>query len=189
MADTSDKSVATARTLALQKADVILLLGARLNWILHFGRPPRYAADVKIIQVDLHAEELHNSVASAIAIQSDIFAFSQQLLFAIGNFKFCPQSQWWKTLHEKSDTNRKVVNAMALDTSTPLNYYTVFYHMQQIIPNDAIIVSEGANTMDIGRSMLNNLLPRHRLDAGTFGTMGVSTIIIFLHQLDKLLNK
>lgn len=51
VSDTSDQSVASARTLALQKADVILLLGARLNWILHFGRPPRYAADVKVIQV------------------------------------------------------------------------------------------------------------------------------------------
>lgn len=64
---------------------------------------------------------------------------------------------------------------MALDTSVPLNYYTVFHHIRNIIPNDAIIVSEGANTMDIGRSMLNNILPRHRLDAGTFGTMGVSS--------------
>lgn len=62
---------------------------------------------------------------------------------------------------------------MALDVSTPLNYYAVFHHLQELIPQDSIIVSEGANTMDIGRSMLLNNLPRHRLDAGTFGTMGV----------------
>lgn len=63
---------------------------------------------------------------------------------------------------------------MANDTSTPLNYYTVFHHVQEILPENCIIVSEGANTMDIGRTMLLNDLPRHRLDAGTFGTMGVS---------------
>lgn len=63
---------------------------------------------------------------------------------------------------------------MALDTTPPLNYYAVFHHLQEIIPKDAIIVSEGANTMDIGRAMLLNELPRHRLDAGTFGTMGVN---------------
>lgn len=51
VSDTAQQNVASARTLALQQADVILLLGARLNWILHFGRSPRYAADVKIIQV------------------------------------------------------------------------------------------------------------------------------------------
>lgn len=63
---------------------------------------------------------------------------------------------------------------MSVDTSVPLNYYTVFHHLNLLIPKDSIIVSEGANTMDIGRAMLPNDLPRHRLDAGTFGTMGVS---------------
>lgn len=62
---------------------------------------------------------------------------------------------------------------MCKDTSVPLNYYAVFHHVQEIIPKDCIIVSEGANTMDIGRGILQNILPRHRIDAGTFGTMGV----------------
>lgn len=171
--DTCDQSVASARTLALQKADAILLLGARLNWILHFGRAPRYAADVKVIQVDLCAEELHNSIPSAVAIQSDIFPFAKQLLDKIGNFNIAKSSDWWTTLKQKCEINRKTVSEMALSTSVPLNYYSVFHHVYEIIPKDAIIVSEGANTMDIGRSMLHNILPRHRLDAGTFGTMGV----------------
>lgn len=62
---------------------------------------------------------------------------------------------------------------MSNEIQPPLNYYAVFYHLQKVLPSDCIIVSEGANTMDIGRSMLLNILPRHRLDAGTFGTMGV----------------
>lgn len=62
---------------------------------------------------------------------------------------------------------------MALNITPPLNYYAVFHHMQEILPKNCIIVSEGANTMDIGRTMLLNYFPRHRLDAGTFGTMGV----------------
>lgn len=72
---------------------------------------------------------------------------------------------------------------MSADTSIPLNYYTVFHHLNQLIPKDAIIVSEGANTMDIGRAMLPNELPRHRLDAGTFGTMGVSILFLRLFYL------
>ncbi|XP_055319908.1 2-hydroxyacyl-CoA lyase 1 [Sitodiplosis mosellana] len=171
--DTCDQSVASARTLALQKADVILLLGARLNWILHFGRAPRYAADVKVIQVDVCPEELHNSIQSAVAIQSDILPFANQLLNKIGYYSFGKNSDWWKILKQKCDINRRTVGEMALSISVPLNYYSVFHHVHEIIPKDAIIVSEGANTMDIGRSMLHNILPRHRLDAGTFGTMGV----------------
>lgn len=171
--DTSEQSVAPARTLALQKADVILLLGARLNWILHFGRPPRYAADVKVIQVDLCPEELHNSIECGVAIQSDILPFTNQLIEQLGSYRMPANSDWWNMLKQKCDVNRKTVNKMASSTAVPLNYYSVFHHVQEIIPKDAIIVSEGANTMDIGRSMLHNILPRHRLDAGTFGTMGV----------------
>lgn len=135
---------------------------------------------IKIIQiicfffkVDLCPEELNNSIKSAVAIQSDILPFTQQLLDRIGSFRVCPNSDWWKTLKQKSEVNRKTISEMALSTAVPLNYYSVFHNVQDLIPKDAIIVSEGANTMDIGRSMLHNILPRHRLDAGTFGTMGV----------------
>lgn len=164
-----------SQTLALQKADVVLLLGARLNWILHFGRAPRFDAAVKVIQVDLCAEEMHNSVLSTVAVQSDIVPFVEQLNEALSKrkFKFDGNNAWWKELNDKCDKNRKSVEQMSLDVSTPLNYYAVFHHLRELIPKDSIIVSEGANTMDIGRSMLHNILPRHRLDAGTFGTMGV----------------
>lgn len=70
-----------------------------------------------------------------------------------------------------------------MDTSEPLNYYTVFHHIQEAIPKNAIIVSEGANTMDIGRTMLFNYQPKHRLDAGTFGTMGASYFSFFFLNL------
>lgn len=51
VSDYHENSVASARTLALLNADLILLLGARLNWMLHFGKPPRFQTGVKIIQV------------------------------------------------------------------------------------------------------------------------------------------
>uniref|UniRef100_A0A286XUE7 2-hydroxyacyl-CoA lyase n=1 Tax=Cavia porcellus TaxID=10141 RepID=A0A286XUE7_CAVPO len=133
--------VGAARSRALQLADVIVLFGARLNWILHFGLPPRYQPDVKFIQIDICAEELGNNVKPAVTLLGDINAVTKQEL--------------------------------ASKTSLPMNYYTVFYHVQEQLPKDCFVVSEGANTMDIGRTVLQNYLPRHRLDAGTFGTMGV----------------
>ena len=68
----------------MQKADVILLLGARLNWILHFGKPPRFSPDVKIIQVDICAEELASN--KTVALQGDIGATMQ--LFMVSSKKF-----------------------------------------------------------------------------------------------------
>lgn len=173
--DTARQCVAPARTMALQKADVILLLGARLNWILHFGRAPRFNPDVKVIQVDLMAEEMHNSIRSHVAVQSDMVPFAEQFIDGLSKNKYRlpEQDPWWTELLTKCDQNRMTVDKMSRDISVPLNYYTVFHHLRNKIPSDSIIVSEGANTMDIGRAMLLNNLPRHRLDAGTFGTMGV----------------
>ncbi|XP_032563367.1 2-hydroxyacyl-CoA lyase 1 isoform X3 [Chiroxiphia lanceolata] len=139
--DNHPNCVAAARSMALQHADVIILLGARLNWILHFGLPPRFRQDVKVIQIDICAEELGNNVKPAAILLGDINAVTKQ--------------------------------GLALQKSLPMNYYTVFHHIREMIPKDCILVSEGANTMDIGRTMLPNYYPRQRLDAGTFGTMGV----------------
>uniref|UniRef100_A0AAX7UW95 2-hydroxyacyl-CoA lyase n=1 Tax=Astatotilapia calliptera TaxID=8154 RepID=A0AAX7UW95_ASTCA len=167
--------VAAARSRALLQADVILLFGARLNWMLHFGLSPRFNPNVKIIQVDLCAEEMGNNVRPAVALLGDISAVATQLLLCVrrDGWKYPSNAEWWSTLKSKIAANAKISKALALQSTVPLNYYTVFHHISQLLPHDCIIVSEGANTMDIGRTMLNNYLPRHRLDAGTFGTMGV----------------
>ncbi|XP_071532215.1 2-hydroxyacyl-CoA lyase 1-like isoform X2 [Panulirus ornatus] len=165
--------VAPARTKALLEADVILLLGARLNWILHFGRPPRYASDVKFIHVDLCSEEFHNSVNGSVVLLGDLRAVCGQLQEAVPGTLVASHSPWWSQLQEKVQDNKSISTKMAQDISEPLNYYAVLHHLYQLLPHDCIIVSEGANTMDIGRTILLNKFPRHRLDAGTFGTMGV----------------
>ncbi|KAM8758481.1 2-hydroxyacyl-CoA lyase 1 isoform 1-T1 [Rhynchonycteris naso] len=173
--DNHPNCVGAARSRALQFADVIVLFGARLNWILHFGRPPRYQPDVKFIQVDICAEELGNNVRPAVTLLGDINAVTKQLLeqFDKTPWQYPPESNWWKILREKMKSNEATSKELALKKSLPMNYYTVFYHVQKQLPRNCIVVSEGANTMDIGRTVLQNYLPRHRLDAGTFGTMGV----------------
>ncbi|KAM4736042.1 2-hydroxyacyl-CoA lyase 1 isoform 2-T3 [Anableps anableps] len=173
--DDHPNCVAAARSRALLQADVVLLLGARLNWMLHFGLPPRFNPHVKIIQVDLCAEEMGNNVKAGVSLLGDISAVVTQLLLCVhkDGWKYPSNTEWWSTLSEKIAANAKISKALALKGTLPMNYYTVFHHISQLLPYDCIIVSEGANTMDIGRTMLNNYLPRHRLDAGTFGTMGV----------------
>ncbi|XP_029929368.1 2-hydroxyacyl-CoA lyase 1 [Myripristis murdjan] len=173
--DNHPNCVAAARSRALLQADVVLLLGARLNWILHFGLPPRFDPHVKVIQVDLCAEEMGNNVRPAVALLGDVNAVVTQLLESVrkDGWKYPFNTEWWSALKEKIAANAKISKALALQSAVPMNYYTVFHHISQLLPGDCVIVSEGANTMDIGRTMLNNSLPRHRLDAGTFGTMGV----------------
>ncbi|XP_012718140.2 2-hydroxyacyl-CoA lyase 1 [Fundulus heteroclitus] len=173
--DDHPNCVAAARSRALLQADVVLLLGARLNWMLHFGLPPRFNPHVKIVQVDLCAEEMGNNVKAGVALLGDVGAVVTQLLVSVRKhgWKYPADTEWWSALSQKIAANAKISKALALKETLPMNYYPVFHHISQLLPRDCIIVSEGANTMDIGRTMLNNYLPRHRLDAGTFGTMGV----------------
>ena len=168
-------SVAPARTAALQNADVIFLMGARLNWILHFGKAPRYREDVRMIQLDNVAEEIGSNVPAAVGLVGDGQAVMAQINAALEAepWQYPEETPWRNTLDTQAEKNVEISASMMADDSAPMNYYRVFKDVRDTMPRDAIIVGEGANTMDIGRTVLDNYEPRSRLDAGTYGTMGI----------------
>ncbi len=168
-------SVAPARSFALQNADVVLLAGARLNWIMHFGLPPRFAPGVKVIQLDVSAEEIGTNVPAEVALVGDAKAVVGQLNAALdaSRWSYATETPWRVALANAIEENLAKVEPMLSDDSVPMGYYRVLREIRDLLPRDAIIASEGANTMDIGRTVLPNFAPRHRLDAGSFGTMGV----------------
>ena len=168
-------SVAPARSFALQNADLVFLMGARLNWIMHFGLPPRFDGKVRIVQMDISAEEIGTNVPTEVALVGDAKAITGQLNTVLEKspWTYPQETTWWNGLSAKSEENKAAVAAMEQDESEPMGYYRVLRAVREAIPDDAIIASEGASTMDIGRTVLPNIVPRARLDAGTFGTMGV----------------
>ena len=168
-------AISPARTLALREADVVLLLGARLNWILHFGKPPRWAEDVRIIQVDIAAEEIGANVPAEVGLVGDGAAIVAQLNQALDEdgWQYPGETTWRSALMAKVDENVAVSAQLMADDSVPMNYYHPLQAIRDTLPEDTIIVSEGAGTMDIGRTVLPNHGPRTRLDAGTYGTMGI----------------
>lgn len=165
--------VAPARSLVLSQADTIVLCGARLNWMLHFGLPPRFRPDVKIIQIDLTPEEFHQNVPTTCPLWGEVGVTIRKMKQFAGWWTFDSYSDWWKEVRSKVDKNRETVAKMAEDRRVPLNYYAAYKPISQSLSKNTIIVNEGANTMDIGRTMLPTFFPKHRLDAGTFGTMGI----------------
>ncbi len=168
-------SVASARSDALKNADAVLLLGARLNWILHFGLPPRFREEVKIVQVDVCAEEIGTNVPTEVGLVGDAKAIVGQLNAALDDepWSYPAETAWRKELADAGAANRAAVEAMEADRSVPMGYYRVLAEIRDQSPRDAILVCEGSNTMDISRTVLPNHEARQRLDAGTFGTMGV----------------
>ncbi|MCC7087797.1 MAG: oxalyl-CoA decarboxylase, partial [Dehalococcoidia bacterium] len=175
MPDDHPLSIAPARSAALLGADVILLMGARLNWMMHFGHPPRFDPKVRVIQMDISAEEIGTNVPTEVALVGDAKAITTQLNASLKQqpWQYPSETTWWTGLRKKIDENGATVAEMMADESVPMSYYRVYREIRDLIPNDAIIQNEGASTMDIGRTLMPNFLPRHRLDAGSFGTMGV----------------
>jgi 2-hydroxyacyl-CoA lyase 1 len=175
MPDDHPLSAAPARSHILQNTDVVFLIGARLNWMLHFGHPPRFNEKLRVIQLDINQEEIGTNVATEVALVGDAKAIVEQLNLSLERNPWqYPQETTWRTgIANKISENAASVDEMTHDDSTPMGYYRVLRTIRDLAGRDAIIQNEGASTMDIGRTMLPNFHPRHRLDAGTFGTMGV----------------
>ena len=178
-------SVAAGRTYALQNADLVFLVGARLNWIMHFGLPPRFAPNVRVVQLDISPEEIGRNVPSEVALIGDVKAVMGQLNTALEAepWQFGRENDWRYGLRDAVEKNRATTAQMVTDSSVPMGYYRMLNELKEAMPRDAYVVSEGASTMDIGRQMLDNYLPRHRLDAGSWGTMGVGPGFALAAQL------
>ena len=168
VSDSDPHCVSAARSFALQHADCILLLGARLNWMLHFGQPPRFSKDVCVIQVDICAEEM---TANTNSLVGDCSLIVEGLNEKLEGYSFPSQNEWWNRLKLKCSQNNQIVRKMMDSTESPMDYYSAYKIITLFVKQDDFISAEGANTMDIGRTLLLNSLPRHRLDAGTFGTI------------------
>jgi 2-hydroxyacyl-CoA lyase 1 len=173
--DTHRLSVGAARSHALQEADVIFLMGARLNWIMHFGMPPRFNKNVRIIQLDISPEAISQNVPAEVALVGDGRAIVGQLNKTLQSRQwFYPKdTPWHAAIAEKAAANAKQVQSMIDDNSAPTNYYRAFKDISAWLPENAVIIGEGANTMDIGRTQMPNRDARLRLDAGSYGTMGI----------------
>jgi 2-hydroxyacyl-CoA lyase 1 len=168
-------SAGAARSLALSQADVVFLMGARFNWILHFGLPPRYAKDVRVVQLDIEPESMHQNKPAEVALVGDGKAIVGQLNAALaGRQWFHPEgSPWRQALAKKSAENAAMIAPQIADDSSPGGYYRLFRDIREWLPKNVVLCSEGATTMDIGGTQMPLDNPRSYLNAGSYGTMGV----------------
>ena len=175
MPDDHPLAVSAARTLALQQADVVFLMGARFNWIFHFGASPRFAKDVKVIQLDIQPEEIGHNKETEVALVGDGKAIVGQLNKALaGRQWFHPtDSAWRKSLSKKVADNAATIKPQIDDDTGPANYYRALRDVAAWMPKNSILSAEGAGTMDIGLTQLPVSDARSCLNAGTYGTMGV----------------
>ncbi|PIG88232.1 hypothetical protein AARAC_007202 [Aspergillus arachidicola] len=195
--DSHPLNASSARSTALKQADVVLVLGARLNWILHFGEAPKWSPKAKIIQVDICAEEIGRNAGTAeLGIVGDIELVVDQLVSSLSNWRYAPspaEGRFPTLLAESAKKNEAKAQKAALRSTpqnTPLTYQRAYHIIKSTLNSltpfeegNIVYVSEGANTMDISRSMFPLNHPRQRLDAGTYATMGVGMgYIVAAHE-------
>lgn len=169
VSDHSPLNVSSARSQALKSADVVLILGARLNWILHFGEPPRFRDDVKFIQVDTNAETLQTQHG----LLGDIPLVVQELDSLLTGYTSPGISTQLQSTITKN--NNSLITKETTETPQ-LNYNTVYARLRHLLAprmDSTILVTEGANTMDVARISFPQNMPKTKLDAGTNATMGV----------------
>lgn len=179
IADSHPLNVASARSAALRGADVVLLLGARLNWILHFGGEPKWSSTTKFVQVDISADEIGSNGAE-FGIVGDLQTIILQLCSALRGWTYDPTSPYLASMRTSKERNELTAARMSKTDGIPMTYHRSFDIIKSTLnklspPHDGniVYVSEGANSMDISRSAFAVEHPRLRLDAGTHATMGV----------------
>ena len=174
--DTHPQSAGAARSLVLKESDVVILIGARLNWLLSHGKGKGWGENPKrFVHIDIEPREMDSNKEIAAPLVGDIFSCVEALLAKIGDEWAAPPREWLSSVSEKRDANIERMAPRLQNNNVPMDYHGALGALKNIISErpDAILVNEGANTLDFARSIIDMHKPRKRLDVGTWGVMGV----------------
>ena len=175
--DDHPQSAGAARSLVLKEADVVMLIGARLNWLLSHGKGKTWGEPgaKKFIQVDIEPREMDSNVRIVAPVVGDIGSSLSEMNKAMGDKWAKPPVDWTNAIQERKDVNLAKMASKLMNNQVPMDFHSALGALRTIVKQrpDAILVNEGANTLDFARSIIDVYKPRKRLDVGTWGIMGI----------------
>ena len=175
--DDHPQSAGAARSLVLREADAVMLVGARLNWLLSHGKGKTWGdpGAKKYIQVDIEPREMDSNVWIAAPVVGDIGSSLSEMNKAMGDKWAKPPVDWTNAIQERKDVNLTKMASKLMNNQVPMDFHSALGALRTIVKQrpDAILVNEGANTLDFARSIIDVYKPRKRLDVGTWGIMGI----------------
>lgn len=173
--DDHPQCLAAARSLALSRADVVLLVGARLNWLLGHGASPQWSASAQSIQIDVDAAEFDSNQPTAVPLAGDICSTLEALSSGLHDVPVHCPAGWREELDARRTRNAAALEHRLAEDPRPMQFYNALRAVRAVVRRhpEIYLVNEGANTLDITRNVIEMQLPRHRLDCGTWGVMGV----------------
>jgi len=175
--DTHPQCAGAARSLVLKDADVVMLIGARLNWLLSHGKGRTWGepGSKTFIQVDIEPREMDSNVAITAPVVGDIGSCVAALVEGMGGSWPGAPAEWTGTVKAKREENIAKMAPRLMKNSAPMDFHAALGVLRTVVKDrpDAILVNEGANTLDLARGVIDMYQPRKRLDVGTWGVMGV----------------
>ncbi|UZE47519.1 oxalyl-CoA decarboxylase [Rhodopseudomonas sp. P2A-2r] len=174
--DTHPQCAGAARSTVLKDSDVVLLIGARLNWLLSHGKGKSWGDQPKkFIQIDIEPKEMDSNVEIVAPVVGDIGSCVAALLEGIGKGWTKPSADWTGAITKKRDDNIAKMAPRLMNNNSPMDYHGALGVLRTIIAErpDAMLVNEGANTLDLARGIVDMYKPRKRIDVGTWGIMGI----------------
>ena len=173
--DSHPQSVAAARSLAIARADAVLLVGARLNWLLGHGESPQWSADAKFMQVDIAATEFDSNQPIVAPLVGDIGSVMSALSDRLATHPIVVPAEWTNELSDRRARNDANMRERLAEDPHPMRFYNALGAIRAVLQDnpDVYVVNEGANALDLARNVIDMELPRHRLDTGTWGVMGI----------------
>jgi oxalyl-CoA decarboxylase len=173
--DSHPQSVAAARSLALARADVVMLVGARLNWLLGHGGSPPWSADAKFIQIDVAASEFDSNRPISAPLAGDIGSVISALLDRLDARPITAPTTWTGELAKRRGHNDARMRDRLTENPHPMRFHNALRAVSDVLQQhpEVYLVNEGANALDVARNVIDMQLPRHRLDSGTWGVMGI----------------
>ncbi len=173
--DDHPQSAAAARSYAIGNADVVLLAGARLNWLLSHGRAPLWSESTRFVQVDISPTEFDSNRAIAAPVVGDIKSVFAAFNAAMKPGQIKRQAAWMDEMAKRKQQNIERMAARLNADPSPMNFSSALRAVRNALATqpDVYVVNEGANTLDFGRNIIDMDKPRHRLDSGTWGVMGI----------------
>jgi oxalyl-CoA decarboxylase len=176
--DDHPQSAGAARSLALKESDVVIMVGARLNWLLSHGKGKSWGApgSKRFVQIDIEPREMDSNVEIAAPLVGDIESCISALSAGMGDSFAKPPADWINAINEKRDTNlAKMATKLQANVVEPMDFHTALGALKIIMKErpETMLVNEGANTLDFARSIIDMYKPRKRLDVGTWGIMGI----------------
>ena len=178
--DTHPQCASAARSFVLPQADVVMLVGARLNWLLSQGKGKTWGAanakawgSQKFIQVDISPIEADSNVKIEAPVVGDIGSCVAQFLKGIEGIK--APAEWVNAVAEKKNANVAKMAEKLQENPSPMSFHSALNVVRDVVKAnpDAYLVNEGANALDFTRSIVDMYKPRKRLDVGTWGVMGI----------------